>query len=114
LGDIADLLVKVDPEARKFRQPDGTILVQVLRALYGFPESAKLWYEYLSSTLKNAGYTVSPSEPCLFKKQCSRTKAWSIVSIYVDDCLHAYNSEAMRRELYAKMRDANLPTPVVQ
>jgi len=112
--DIADLLVRVDPEARKFRQPDGTILVQVLRALYGFPESAKLWYEYLSSTLKNAGYTVSPSEPCLFKRQCTRTKAWSIVSIYVDDCLHTYNSETMRRELYAKMRDANLPTPVVQ
>jgi len=112
--DIADLLVKVDPEAKRFRQTDGTILVQVQRALYGFPESAKLWYEYLSATLKNAGYTVSPSEPCLFKKINNKTRMWSFISIYVDDCLHTYNSEPMRRELYAKMKDANLPTPVVQ
>ena len=34
---IADLLVKVEKEAAKYRQPDGTILVQVVRALFGFP-----------------------------------------------------------------------------
>jgi len=112
--EIANLLVKVDPEARRYVQSDGTILVQVLRALYGFPESARLWYEYLSSALKNAGYTVSPSEPCLFKRLDNRTKDWSFVSIYVDDCLHTYSSDRMRRELYAKLRDANIPTPVVQ
>ena len=37
--DIADLLVKVDPESKKYRCEDGTILVQILRALYGYPES---------------------------------------------------------------------------
>jgi hypothetical protein len=92
---IADLLVEVDSEAKKFQQPDGTILVQVLRALYGFPESARLWYEYLSSALKNCGYTVSPSEPCLFKRFVVRNGRilWSTISIYVDDCLHTYNDE---------------------
>ena len=62
----------------------------------------------------NAGYTVSPSEPCLFKRIDARTKDWSFVSIYVDDCQHTYSSDRMRRELYAKLRDANIPTPVVQ
>jgi hypothetical protein len=112
--DIVNLLIKVDPEARRYVQPDGTILVQVQRALYGFPESARLWYEYLSGALKNAGYTVSPSEPCLFKRIDTRTKDWSFVSIYVDDCQHTYSSDRMRRELYAKLRDAKIPTPVVQ
>jgi hypothetical protein len=117
--NIADLLCKVDPEARRFRQQDGTILVQVQRALYGYPESAKLWYEYLKSALVNGGYTVSPSEPCLFKRLISprspeQRREWSIVSIYVDDCLHTYNSERLRRELYAKLRDANISQPKVQ
>jgi len=112
--NIADLLVKVDPEAKKYRQQDGTILVQVLRALYGFPESAKLWYEYLSAALRNAGYEVAPSEPCLFKRINHNSREWSYVTIYVDDCLHTYNSDKMRRELYAKLRDANIPQPVVQ
>jgi hypothetical protein len=113
---IADLLVEVDPQAKKFQQPDGTILVQVQRALYGFPESARLWYEYLSSALKNCGYTVSPSEPCLFKRFVVRNgrRLWSTISIYVDDCLHTYNDEQLRRELYAGLRNANIPQPVVQ
>ena len=39
---IAKMIVQVDPTARHFVQSDGTLLVEVLRALYGFPESAKL------------------------------------------------------------------------
>lgn len=82
--DIADLLVEVDPEAKKFRAEDGTTsLVQILRALYGYPESARLWYEYLSSALRNSGYTVCPSEPCLFRKVNYQSKEYSYVSIYV-------------------------------
>ena len=112
--DIADLLVEVDPEAKKFRMEDGTILVQILRALYGYPESARLWYEYLSSALRNSGYTVCPSEPCLFRKVNYQSKEYSYVSIYVDDCLHTYNSEKMRRELYAGLKNANIQAPKVQ
>ena len=112
--NIAALLLKVDPEAKKFVQEDGTILVQILRALYGYPESARLWYEYLSAALRNAGYTVSPSEPCIFRKLNYQTKEYSYVSIYVDDCLHTYNSERLRRELYTGLKNANIKAPKVQ
>ena len=44
---IAKMILQVDPAARQFVQIDGTMLVEVLRALYGFPERAKLWNEYL-------------------------------------------------------------------
>jgi hypothetical protein len=115
-SNIAKYLVKVDPEAKKFQQPDGTILVQVLRALYGFPESARLWYEYFSSILINIGYSVSPSEPCLFKRFRKGKKGdeWSIVSLYVDDCLHTTNNDKLRVELYTGLRKANIPQPVIQ
>jgi len=42
---LADLISKVDPKTQKYLQPDGSLLNEVLRALYGFPESAKLWNE---------------------------------------------------------------------
>jgi len=38
----ADLIIKIDPNAKKYLQSDGSLLVEVLRALYGFPESTKL------------------------------------------------------------------------
>jgi histone deacetylase 1/2 len=32
----------------------------------------------------------------------------SIIAVYVDDCLHVYKGEGMKRDLYAALRDANL------
>jgi hypothetical protein len=86
--------------------------------LYGFPESARLWYEYLSAALRSAGYVVSPSEPCLFRKfeRNPRTgqKEWSVLSIYVDDCMHTYNNTRQRDELYKALAAAKIPKPKVQ
>ena len=118
---ISNLILKVDKDAKKYLQPDGTILVEVMRALYGFPESAKLWNDYMTATLKEGGYTQCPHEPCLFRKHrvINGKSEWSIVTVYVDDCLHVYKSDTgstsrIRGELYAALRNANLPQPVVQ
>jgi hypothetical protein len=114
---LATILAEIDPEAKRHLQPDGTILVQVQRALYGFPESARLWNEYMTAALKNAGYVQSKAEACLFRKEVVKNGVvteWSTITLYVDDCLHIHNSERLKRELYAKLRDAKLPTPTVQ
>ena len=56
LGRDASLsLVQIHPEFKKFMRKDGTILVKVLRALYGLPESGKRWYDCLSSLLIECG-----------------------------------------------------------
>lgn len=34
--------------------------------------------------------------------------------MYVDDCLHTYNSDKMRRELYGGLENANIQAPKVQ
>ena len=41
-------------------------------------------------------------------------KYWSIISIYVDDCLHTYKGAKMRTELYGTLARAKLPAPTVQ
>ena len=110
---IAKMILQVDRTARQFIQSDDTLLVEVLRAIYGFPESAKLWNEHLTSTLVRGGYTQCPVEPCLFRKSVSPTE-WSIVTFYVDDCMHINRGPKIRDKLYAALKDGDLPTPVIQ
>jgi hypothetical protein len=111
---LAQLLVQADPTAKDFVQQDGTILVEIVRALYGLPESAKRWNQHFTTVLTSGGYVQCDSEPCLFKKGDINGQHWSIVTIYVDDCLHVYKGKRMRSELYATLAKAQLPTPTVQ
>ena len=103
-----------DSTAKDFIQKDGTILVEIVRALYGLPESAKRCNRHFTSVLTSAGYVQCDSEPCLFKKGDINDKYWSIVIIYVDDSLHTYKGAKMRTELYGTLAKAKLPTPTVQ
>ena len=64
-----------------FIQQDGTILVQIVRALYGLLESAKRWNRHFISVLISGGYVQCDSEPCLFKKGDITDKYWTIASI---------------------------------
>lgn len=40
--------------------------VELLRALYGLRDSPQLWFEELSTKLKELGLKVSKEEPCIF------------------------------------------------
>jgi hypothetical protein len=54
---IAKILLQVDPQARPFLQDDGAILVEIRRSLYGLPEAAKLWKNYLTRALLDGTIT---------------------------------------------------------
>ena len=84
-------------------------MVEIVRALYGLPESAKRWNSHFTSVFTSGGYVQCDSEPCLFKKGDINDKYWSIVTIYVVDCLYTYNGAKMRTELYGTLAKAKLP-----
>ena len=65
---IAKILLRVDPESRKYEQDDGSILVEIRKSLYGLPEAAQLWYEYLSNALKDGGVHSMPLGPMLIQE----------------------------------------------
>jgi hypothetical protein len=48
---LAAILVAIDPMYLDFLRDDGSIIVELLKALYGCVESANLWYTLLSSIL---------------------------------------------------------------
>jgi hypothetical protein len=82
---LADILCKMDPSYKKFLNPDGTIVVQLTKALYGCLRSSALWFQTLSSFLIECGYQANAYDPCVFNKvkdgiQCT-------VCFHVDDLM---------------------------
>ena len=93
------ILLKIKPEYKSFVRPDGTIVMELDKALYGCVESAKLWFELLKSSLEAAGYTANPSEPCVFNKVKDGVQVTCV--IYVDDLFIT----SVSRELINELKD---------
>lgn len=82
---LADLLVAMEPATYSAaRNHDGSVIVQLLKALYGCIESAKLWYDVLSATLREYGFTENPHDRCVFNLITPTGKQLTVV-VYVDD-----------------------------
>ena len=66
------IIIKVYPDLANYVMPNGTMILEVARALYGLVESAWLWYQELSKTLTELGYTVTEADRGLFVKKAFR------------------------------------------
>jgi hypothetical protein len=69
----------------KFPTPclNGTIVVKLDKALYGCIESAKLWYDDLSSFLLEIGFKKSENDECIFHSIIEDHPVH--ISVFVDD-----------------------------
>ena len=82
---ITPMLVRANPAMAQYVSQTGTIIVELDRALYGCIESAKLWFDELSSTLKMMGFIANDCDPCIMTKYIKGVRI--TVIIYVDDLL---------------------------
>jgi hypothetical protein len=94
---MSEFLIILDPSFKKFQRPDGTIIVKLLKALYGCVESAKLWYNLLSSVLMIDGFVVNPMDPCIYNKTVQGIQI--TIVIYVDDLFVSSINEALIDDL---------------
>ena len=86
VGPEVDMFCNLDASFRKFityEKGKKVLYTQLDKALYGCVQSALLWYELYSDTLKDMGFTLNPYDLCVANsmingKQC--TVCW-----YVDD-----------------------------
>jgi hypothetical protein len=81
----------------------GTITVKLEKALYGCIESAKLWYEHLSSTIENMGFRRNPKDICVFNKDFDGKQC--TICVHVDDLLITCEREAALDEVTSRLRD---------
>jgi hypothetical protein len=109
--ELVDITLKIFPEFKKYQGAKGELFVQVLKALYGFVQSAKLWRLVITSALKELGYTHNPVDPCVMHKK-SKNGAKHTILIYVDDMLLImFDLEEMRlviRHLKSKFEDLSV------
>jgi hypothetical protein len=86
----------VNPKYKKFVTHENgkrVLYLQLLKALYGCVQSALLWYDLFTNTLKNDGFELNPYDACVANKivngkQC--TIVW-----YVDDNKISHVEEAV-------------------
>jgi hypothetical protein len=104
---VTAIFVEAHPEFKQFVNPDGTLIVQLNKAVYGLKEAAHLFQEHLSGVLIKLGWTRDETDPCLFTKwedgkQC-------IVCTHVDDLLISHNSVELRDQLIHGLEDVYGP-----
>jgi len=82
----AKILIELYPELAQYRDENGRLTAQAMKALYGCIESGKLWYDTLSSKLLANGYVQNPYDKCIFNKWHDTEGVQSTIGIHVDDC----------------------------
>ena len=80
---MAAIICHSDPSYIKYLKSNGTITVRLLKALYGYIESAKIWFETLSTFLIGFGFRPNPFDKCVLNMMQNRHQI--TVMIYVDD-----------------------------
>ena len=106
IGPEIDMFCRLDPGLRKFvtRENGKRILyTQLDKALYGCVQSALLWYELYSNTLKEMGFILNPYDLCVANsmiegKQC--TICW-----YVDDNKISHADPKVINDIISKIED---------
>jgi hypothetical protein len=83
--DVCALLIEDDPKHRKSLRPDGSIVVQLKKALYGTKQASRLWYTKLSGVLLDHGFQMNLYDKCVFRK-CHKGDN-IVLTLHVDDGL---------------------------
>ena len=102
---VGAYLNSVTKEDIYMRQPEGFVepgyedyAAKLLHTIYGTMQGGHDWYETLSTSYDNLGYTTSRADPCVrFKKENGN---YTLTDTYTDDTFGASNDdEEMRRRI---------------
>ena len=91
--EVAAIMVGVDSTFTPFIHQDGTLIIELDRALYGCIESALLWHKELSGFLSKIGFQPNPQDICVLNRVNKEGKA--TIGIYVDDLLLTCSSPTL-------------------
>jgi len=82
---LTTVLLIIRPSYKRFVQRDGTLIMLLLKALYGCIESARLWYDHFSKVLHRLGFEPNPKDRCVFNKGHGSDQV--TICVHVDDLL---------------------------
>jgi Reverse transcriptase (RNA-dependent DNA polymerase) len=85
-GVTVDIMIEVDNMYKgiiTYKNNKPVLYLQLKKALYGCVQSAILWYDLFSNTLKVMGFELSPYDPCVANKIIEGTQC--TIVWYVDN-----------------------------
>jgi Reverse transcriptase (RNA-dependent DNA polymerase) len=83
---LTNVLRSLDPSYKKFVNANGTCVVKLKKALYSCVESAKLWYDKISTDLITLGYKRNNTDICVFNST-EQNSEQTTLAIHVDDMM---------------------------
>jgi hypothetical protein len=95
---MSEYLVGINPKYAEFRETNDIITVLLKKALYSCVESASLWYQNLSLTLKGLGYIRNEIDICVYKR-LNKEGEQCTMCIHDDDLLITSVNKSMINEL---------------
>lgn len=81
--NMSAIAMALRPEWEEYKDSEGKLVFRLRKALYGCVQSAKLFYEHLSRSLKSLGFEPNPYDPCVFN--CEKYGVQCTATIHVDD-----------------------------
>ena len=77
------------------------LYLKVLRAIYGCIQSALLWYELFSNTLKDMGFVINPYDRCIANKMIGNEQC--TILWYVDDAKVSHKDPNVVRQVISEI-----------
>ena len=81
---VVNILCEMLPVYKNFINKDGTVIVELIQALYGTVDAGKLWYNEFANFLESIGFNRNPHERCVFNRK-ERDGSQSTIMVFVDD-----------------------------
>jgi Reverse transcriptase (RNA-dependent DNA polymerase) len=100
---LAETLAALEPSYQEYINTDGTLVVKLLKALYGCVESARLWYDNISTLLKSIGFVQNLRDRCVFNMVVREAQV--TVCIYVDDLIITCTKPDVIDEVLTKLSE---------
>jgi hypothetical protein len=66
---VSKYAVELFPNLKKMLEADGRLYTVLLKAMNGCVQASALWYAMIKAELEKLGYSVGPTDPCVFIKQ---------------------------------------------
>jgi hypothetical protein len=95
--EVTAIWIIIDPEAAKFVDNKGELLLQLDKFIYGLKQAPFKWQELLTNVLIDLGYRKLINDDCVMIK--TDGTLFSILCLHVDDILQVTNCDKMYDEL---------------
>jgi hypothetical protein len=96
-GVLVDMLVNINPElygpAVVLENQKKVLYVEVLKAIYGMPEAALLWYKTFRKDLEDIGFIFNPYDPCGANKKVQGSQ--QTILFHVDDLKSSHKMKSV-------------------